>query len=162
MNKSALYWAERAERGIYWAVGTLLVVVAVIYLVYIIVTGIPLYLKGEFATATITLFDQALLTLMIAQVVYTTVSFLKQGELQVEPILVVGIIASVRRILVLTAVLSGTAGHVGASLSFKDGMVEIGLLAVTVLILAIAIYLVRKSKMLRAETKAQDQLTSPG
>jgi len=31
MNKSALYWAERAERGIYWAVGTLLVVVAVIY-----------------------------------------------------------------------------------------------------------------------------------
>ena len=146
MKKGALYWAEWAERGIYWAVGALLIVVAVIFLVFIVVEGIPLYFKGEFATATIKLFDQALLTLMLAQVVYTTVAFLKVGTLQVEPILVVGIIASVRRILVLTAVVAGTAGNVGASLTFRQDMVEIGLLSVTVLILAVAIYLVRKSK----------------
>lgn len=146
MKKDALYWAERAERGIYWAVGALLVIVAIIFLVYIIMKGAPLYLKGEFATATIELFGQSLLTLMIAQVVYTTVAFLKVGVLQVEPILVVGIIASVRRILVLTAVVSGTAGKVGADLTFRQDMVEIGLLSVTVLILAIAIYLVRRSK----------------
>jgi uncharacterized membrane protein (DUF373 family) len=146
MKKSALYWAEWAERGIYWAVGALLIVVAVIFLVFIVVEGIPLYFKGEFSTATIKLFDQALLTLMLAQVVYTTVAFLKVGTLQVEPILVVGIIASVRRILVLTAVVAGTAGNVGASLTFRQDMVEIGLLSVTVLILAVAIYLVRKSK----------------
>ncbi len=146
MKRDALYWAERAERGIYWAVGALLIVVAVIFLVDIILKGIPLYFQGEFATATIKLFDQALLTLMIAQVVYTTVAFLKVGVLQVEPILVVGIIASVRRILVLTAVVSGTAGKVGATLTFRQDMVEIGLLSLTVLILAVAIYLVRKSK----------------
>lgn len=146
MKKSALYWAEWAERGIYWAVGALLIVVAVIFLVFIVVEGIPLYFKGDFATATIKLFDQALLTLMLAQVVYTTVAFLKVGTLQVEPILVVGIIASVRRILVLTAVVAGTAGNVGASLTFRQDMVEIGLLSVTVFILAVAIYLVRKSK----------------
>ena len=146
MKKDALYWAERAERGIYWAVGALLIVVAVIFLVFIILNDFPLYFQGEFATATIKLFDQALLTLMIAQVVYTTVSFLKVGVLQVEPILVVGIIASVRRILVLTAVVSGTAGKVGATLTFRQDMVEIGLLSLTILILAVAIYLVRKSK----------------
>ena len=146
MKKDAVYWAERAERGIYWAVGALLVVVAVVFLVFIIFKGVPLYFRGEFATATIKLFDQALLTLMIAQVVYTTVAFLKVGVLQVEPILVVGIIASVRRVLVMTAVVSGTAGNVGANLTFQENMVEIGLLSVTVLILAIAIYLVRKSK----------------
>jgi len=146
MKRDALYWAERAERGIYWAVGALLIVVAIIFLVYIIVEDFPLYFKGEFATATIKLFDQALLTLMLAQVVYTTVAFLKVGSLQVEPILVVGIIASVRRILVLTAVVAGTAGNVGASLTFRQDMVEIGLLSLTVLILAVAIYLVRKSK----------------
>jgi hypothetical protein len=121
MKKDALYWAERAERGIYWAVGALLVIVAIIFLVYIIMKGAPLYFKGEFATATIKLFDQALLTLMIAQVVYTTVAFLKVGVLQVEPILVVGIIASVRRILVLTAVVSGTAGKVGADPDLSAG-----------------------------------------
>ncbi|MCG6879163.1 MAG: phosphate-starvation-inducible PsiE family protein [Deltaproteobacteria bacterium] len=146
MKKDAVYWAERAERGIYWAVGALLIVVAVIFLVFFIINGFPLYFKGEFATATIKLFDQALLTLMIAQVVYTTVAFLKVGVLQVEPILVVGIIASVRRVLVMTAVVSGTAGNVGATLNFRQNMVEIGLLSLTVLILAIAIYLVRKSK----------------
>jgi len=146
MKKDAVYWAERAERGIYWAVGALLIVVAVIFLVFIIIKGIPLFFKGEFATATIKLFDEALLTLMIAQLVYTTVAFLRVGVLQVEPILVVGIIASVRRILVMTAVVSGTVGNVGANLTFQQNMVEIGLLALTVLILAIAIYLVRKSK----------------
>ena len=116
------------------------------FLIFIVVEDFPLYFKGEFATATIKLFDQALLTLMLAQVVYTTVAFLKVGTLQVEPILVVGIIASVRRILVLTAVVAGTAGNVGASLTFRQDMVEIGLLSVTVFILAVAIYLVRKSK----------------
>ena len=126
--------------------GALLIIVASIFLVFIIAKGVPLYFKGEFATATIKLFDQALLTLMLAQVVYTTVAFLKVGLLQVEPILVVGIIASVRRILVLTAVVSGTAGKVGATLTFRQDMVEIGLLSLTVLILAVAIYLVRKSK----------------
>ncbi len=146
MKKDALYWAERAERGIYWAVGVLLIFVAVIFLVFIILSNFPRYFQGEIASATIKLFDQALLTLMIAQIVYTTVAFLKVGVLQVEPILVVGIIASVRRILVLTALMSGTAGKVGAGLSFREDMVEIGLLSLTVLILAIAIYLVRKSK----------------
>ena len=59
----------------------LLVVAAVVFLVFIIFKGVPLYFRGEFATATIKLFDQ---TLMIAQVVYTTVAFLKVGVLQPE------------------------------------------------------------------------------
>lgn len=119
MKKSALQWVEWAERGIYWAVGVLLIVVAVIFLVFVVVEGFSLYFKGEFAIATIKLFDQALLTVMLAQIVYTTVAFLKVGTLQVEPIIVVGIIASVRRILVLTAVVAGTPGKVGASLTFS-------------------------------------------
>lgn len=154
MKKGALYWAERAERGIYWAVGALLIIVAIIFLVHIIMKATPLYLKGEFGTATIALFGEALLTLIIAQVVYTTVAFLKVGVLQVEPILVVGIIASVRRILVLTVVLSGTAGNTGSGLSFRENMVEISLLSFIVLILAIAIYLVRKSKSFRSPEKS--------
>ena len=146
MKKDALYWAERAERGIYWAVGALLIVRGGYFPRLYYPEQFPPLFPGRIRKATIKLFDQALLTLMIAQIVYTTVAFLKVGVLQVEPILVVGIIASVRRILVLTALMSGTAGKVGAGLSFREDMVEIGLLSLTVLILAIAIYLVRKSK----------------
>ena len=155
MKRNAIYWAECAERGIYWAVGTLLVFTAVIFLVYIIAKGIPLYLNGEFATATITLFDQALLTLMLAQIVYTTVSFLKVGVLQVEPVLVVGIIAAVRRILVLTAVVAGTAGNVGTSLTFRQNMIEMTLLSGTVLVLAVAIFLVRRAGVPASDAEEQ-------
>jgi len=160
MKKNALYWAERAERGIYWAVGVLLIIVAVIFLVFIIIEDFPLYFKGEFATATIKLFGQALLTLMIAQVVYTTVAFLKVGVLQVEPILVVGIIASVRRILILTAVVAGSAGEMDTTLTFRQDMVELSLLSITVLILAVAIYLVRKSKSFQPPDEAARQMGS--
>ena len=148
MKRDALYWAERAERGIYWAVGTTLVLAAVIFLAHVVVKGAALYLAGEFATATITLFDQALLTLMLAQIVYTTIIFLRVGVLRVEPVLVVGIIAAVRRILILTAVVSGTSSTHSSALTFEQSMIEIGLLSLTVLVLAVAIYLVHRAKAL--------------
>jgi hypothetical protein len=59
---------------------------------------------------------------------------------------VVGIIAVVRRILVLTAVVSGTSGDIGLVITFEQSMIELGLLAVTVLVLAVAVYLVREGK----------------
>jgi len=66
--------------------------------------------------------------------------------LQVEPVLVVGIIAVVRRILVLTAVVSGTSGEMGLTITFEQSMMELGLLALTVLAVAVAVYLVRTGK----------------
>ncbi|MGA8180848.1 MAG: phosphate-starvation-inducible PsiE family protein [Desulfobacterales bacterium] len=150
MKQNALFWAERAERGIYWLVGIVLIFTAAIYLVFTMWEGFSLYSAGNFASATIKLFDRSLLTLMIAQIVYTTLNFLKMGVLQVEPVLVVGIIAVVRRILVLTAVVSGSAKEMGSSLSFRDSMIELGLLSLTVLVLAVSVYLVRKNTV--AET----------
>ncbi|MCG6971580.1 MAG: phosphate-starvation-inducible PsiE family protein [Desulfobacterales bacterium] len=148
MEQKSLFWAERAERGIYWTVGIVLILTAAIYLVFTVWEGFSLYMAGHFASATIKLFDRSLLTLMIAQIVYTTLNFLKVGVLQVEPVLVVGIIAVVRRILVLTAVVSGTAKEMGASMSFRESMIELGLLSLTVLVLAVSVYLVRKNTVI--------------
>jgi uncharacterized membrane protein (DUF373 family) len=146
MKRDAIYWAERAERGIYWTVGTILVLSAAVFLVYTIREAFLAYTEGHFTSATIRAFDRSLLTLMLAQIVYTTLSYLRQGMLQVEPVLVVGIIAVVRRILVLTAVVSGTSGEMGLVITFEQSMTELGLLALTVLVLAVAVYLVRKGK----------------
>jgi uncharacterized membrane protein (DUF373 family) len=145
-RRNAVFWAEWAERGVYWIVGVVLILTAAIFLVFTMWEGVSLYLAGSFASATIQLFDRSLLTLMIAQIVYTTLSFLKVGVLQVEPVLVVGIIAVVRRILVLTAVVSGTAKDVGVNLNFQQNMIELGLLSLTVLVLAVSVYLVRKNR----------------
>jgi len=146
MKRDAIYWAERAERGIYWTVGTILVLSAAVFLVYTIREAVLAYAKGQFTSATIRAFDRSLLTLMLAQIVYTTLSYLRQGRLQVEPVLVVGIIAVVRRILVLTAVVSGTSEEMGLVITFEQSMIELGLLAATVLVLAVAVYLVRTGK----------------
>jgi len=146
MKRDAIYWAERAERGIYWTVGTILVLCAAVFLLYSIREAWLGYARGHFTSATIRAFDRSLLTLMLAQIVYTTLSYLRQGMLQVEPVLVVGIIAVVRRILVLTAVVSGTSGEMGLVITFEQSMIELGLLALTVLVLAVAVYLVRKGK----------------
>lgn len=146
MKGKAIDWAERAERIIYWSVGTILVVSAGVFLVFTVREAVHAYLDGKFTSGTIRAFDRSLLTLMLAQIVYTTISYLRQGVLQVEPVLVVGIIAVVRRILVLTAVVSGTSGEMGMVITFEQSMIELGLLAVTVLVLAVAVYLVRRGQ----------------
>ena len=146
MKRTAIYWAERTERVIYWTVGAILVVSAGVFLVFTIREAVLAYLGGKFVSGTIRAFDRSLLTLMLAQIVYTTLSYLRQGVLQVEPVLVVGIIAVVRRILVLTAVVSGTSAEMGLVITFEQSMIELGLLAVTVLVLAVAVYLVRRGK----------------
>jgi len=48
----------------------------------------------------------------------------------------------------LTAVVSGTAKEMGASLSFRESMIELGLLSLTVLVLAVSVYLVRKNTVI--------------
>ena len=146
MKRDPLYWAERAERVVYWTVGITLIVAAAVFLVYATVLAVQSYLRGRFAASTIQFFDRSLLTLMLARIVYTTLNFLREGVLQVEPVLVVGIIGVVRRILVLTAVMSGTVSGIGAGLSFNQNMIELGLLSLTVFVLALAIFLVRRAQ----------------
>ncbi len=146
MKRDFLYWVERAERSLYWTVGVALILAAAVFIAYAIVEAGVSYLGGRFAVSTIELFDRSLLALMLAQIVYTTLNFLREGVLQVEPVLVVGIIGVVRRILVLTAVVSGTVSGIGAGLSFNQIMIELGLLSLTVLVLALAIFLVRRAQ----------------
>ena len=146
MKRDSLYWVERAERGIYWTVGVALILAAAVFLAYAVGEAGISYFRGRFAASTIEFFDRSLLTLMLAQIVYTTLNFLREGVLQVEPVLVVGIIGVVRRILVLTAVVSGTVSGVGAGLSFNQSMIELGLLSLTVFVLALAIFLVRRAQ----------------
>jgi uncharacterized membrane protein (DUF373 family) len=83
---------------------------------------------------------------MLTQIVCTTLSYLRQGVPHIEPVLVVGIIAVVRCILVLTAAVSGTSGEMGLAITFEQSMIELGLLALTVLVLAVAVHPVRTGK----------------
>jgi uncharacterized membrane protein (DUF373 family) len=140
-------WMERGERGLYWTVGFALVLGAAGFLGFTIWEALLDFLSGAVAHAILHLFDRLLLVLMLAQIVYTTLSFLRLGSLQVEPVLVVGIIAVVRRILVVTAVMGGTLRQADSTAeTFQEIVLELGLLALTVLALSIAVYLLRGRK----------------
>jgi len=137
---------EHGERIIYWMVAVSLMIGALVYLGYTLVYVAKLYLETRYTDGTLALLNGSLLTLMLAQVVYTTLTFLETGVLQIEPVLIVGIIASVRRILVITATLSATS-PAPAPVAFQETMVELGVLGAITLVLAVAIFLIRGRRL---------------
>ena len=93
--------------------------------------------------------DQLLIVLMLVEILHTVRISIRSHTLVTEPFLVVGLIASIRRILVITleaATLTkeGKWSADGASV-FHASMIELGLLGVLILVLVFSITLLRRS-----------------
>ncbi|MFZ3217199.1 MAG: phosphate-starvation-inducible PsiE family protein [Candidatus Acidiferrales bacterium] len=100
------------------------------------------------ATDTLAVLDQLLLVLMLVEILHTVRISIHSHVLVTEPFLVVGLIASIRRMLVITLeAASLTKGGIwsadGASI-FRGNMVELGLLGLLILILVLSIALLRR------------------
>ncbi len=134
---------ELGERLIYWLVASLLVLGALVYLGYTVVRVSDAFMQAGFTNGTLELLNGSLLALMLAQIVYTTINFLETGVLHIEPVLIVGIIASVRRILVMTATLSAQEKALPQA-EFNQTMIELAVLGGITLAMAVAIYLIRQ------------------
>ncbi|GAA6755547.1 phosphate-starvation-inducible PsiE family protein [Thermus thalpophilus] len=134
----------RAEGVIYLFAGLLVTLGAAYLLVGSVVEGIGLLFRGEGHKLAIFLLDRVLLALMMAEILYTLVRFAKEGQLQVEPFLIIGIIAGVRRILVVTAEglqkFPFALDHPG----FQAVLAELFLLSLMILVLAAAYRLVQR------------------
>ena len=97
--------------------------------------------RGAVEIAVIVL-DRILLTLIVAELVYTLRFVLRTHEIVVEPFLYIGLIAVVRRILIVTAEFERTSLS-GRALT--NLLLELGLLGLLVPALAAAIFLVRRA-----------------
>jgi len=138
--RTALAWIEE---GLYIIVGLLLLATAVLVVVGTISTLISSIRTHQSAVDIgVVLLDRILLTLIVAELLHTLRFVVLRGEIVVEPFLFVGLIAVVRRILIITAELERQAPG-GRTLT--NQLLELGLLGVLTLALAIAIYLVRRS-----------------
>jgi len=84
-----------------------------------------------------------LLALMIAEIIGTVSSFLRQGVFDPIPFLVVGIIASVRRLLVISAESAEFFGA-GEEIPYTI-LIELGILTVTIGVCAWAITALRRT-----------------
>ena len=132
----------RFEVLLYGAVGILLATAAVLVLIGTVHELSEAISSGAGAVQTgVTVLDRVLLTLIIAELVYTLRFVLRTHEIVVEPFLFIGLIAVVRRILIVTAQFERLPP---AGRALTNLLLELGLLGFLALALAVALALVRR------------------
>ncbi len=135
---------ERAETVIYLATAAVLTAAAAGLLLFALVEVGFRLAAGEFMPALLHLLDRALLVLMLAEIIYTVRRIAVKKRLEIEPFILVGIIAAIRRVLVITA---ESAQHVDMNdPTFQAAMVELGVLALIILGLAAAMRLIPRDR----------------
>ena len=117
-------------------------------------------IKDWTGTGTIfTLIDRLLFILMLVEILHTVRISIKSHMLVVEPFLIVGLIATVRRLLVLTLQAEAlTSSHAGSQnpAMFLSAMVEMGVLGALVGVLVTAIYAMRRTRPKEADAELKD------
>ncbi len=101
------------------------------------------------AAETLRVLNELLVVLMLVEILHTVRISIRSHILVTEPFLVVGLIASIRRILVITleaATLSkeGSWSTEGASSIFRASMIELALLGLLILIFVFSNTLLRR------------------
>jgi hypothetical protein len=144
---SALLWAER---GVFFAIGVLLFLAALSLLLASSRTLIEMFVAGAQGGSMIVLgsrfLDVTLLVLMIVELAYTVILSLRGAVLLAEPFLIVGLIAVIRRMLVITVGevgdKSGGTSTLGGNLS--NSALELGILTLVVIAFVFSIFLLRQ------------------
>ena len=99
---------------------------------------IALSLNG---TAVVELIEQLLLILLVVEILYTVQVSFREHTLAPEPFLLIGLIAGVRRVLVITAELA-EAGKSSGDM-FRNLMVELGVLTFLIVALVASVVMLR-------------------
>jgi len=132
------------ELALYAAVGVLLAVAATFILVGTVSGIVHALMNGGGAVdAGVIVLDRILLALIVAELAYTLRFVVRTHEIAVEPFLYIGLIAVVRRILIVTAQLE-RGPHVGSAAT--NILLELGVLGLLVPSLAIAVHLVKRPR----------------
>ena len=139
-------WVARAfthvEDAVYLGVGLLLAASAIALLVASGITFVRTVLDGVLAARVVGLLDQVLLVFMIVEILYTVQVSFREHALIPEPFLIVGLIAGIRRVLVLTAEFGDLLDR--GTEAFRNAMTELAVLTVMVLVLVVALVLLRR------------------
>jgi len=142
------------EDAVYVGMGVLLAFSAVALLVSGARELWTTTMRGAVLDAVIGLLDRTLLVLMLVELLYTVRVSFRQHALLPEPFLIVGLIAAMRRILVVTAEFS-VKGEAQQG-RFREGMIEIALLTVMV------VALVGSLLMLRSKARTKNEQVAAG
>jgi uncharacterized membrane protein (DUF373 family) len=135
----------RIEDVTYVGLGVLLAVSALVLLfaaAWSLIQGLSS--AGPAKELTIDVLDQILLVLMLIEILSTVQVSFREHVLTPEPFLVVGLIAAIRRILVITAEFSSPSEMLEAA--FRNAMFELGLLTALIFSLVFSLYFLKKNR----------------
>lgn len=152
---------RHVEHFVYIVLGCLLSAAAIVSLggaALELWTGLGNWARAD---AIFAIIDPLLFVLLLIEILHTIRASIRTGNLTPEPFLIVGLIASIRRILVITLQTSEVTkpGNWSAeNQSILHGsMIELGVLGALVLVLVVSLYLLRRSNQLYG--KAPDEQT---
>jgi uncharacterized membrane protein (DUF373 family) len=139
-------WAAHAftlvEDIVYLGLGLLLAGSSVALLIGGLITFGQHLVGGSLASNIVPLLDRILLILLVVELLYTVQVSFREHSVIPEPFLLVGLIAAIRRVLVLTAEFAQV--HEQSDLIFRRFVIELVVLTVLIIALVISLVLLRK------------------
>ena len=140
------------ERIAYLAIALALSVPIVMLVVSAAMIMLEVSELGVFETV-LGVLDRVLLAFIFVELIDTVrVTLRERGIFIAEPFLLVGLIAVVRRILLLTAALEQTT----TTEEFQNMLLELGVMTGLVIVLTIALYLTRRMRLSEQETESSE------
>jgi uncharacterized membrane protein (DUF373 family) len=129
------------EDVFYVAIAAALGLVGVFLFGYVVYDFVSRVGEGDLTKNMLTLLDGLLLVFIITELIHTVRAVIDERVLVAEPFLIVGIVAAIRRLVVVSAEAKDLLGKP----EFADAMTEIAILTGGVLVLAGAIFLLRST-----------------
>jgi uncharacterized membrane protein (DUF373 family) len=120
---SPIVWVlEHGQDYLSAVVGVVLIIMAGAVLIAAVVDFFTSLGKGDLTNAVNNLLDRVLLTLILIEIVHTVVLSLREHHLVAQPLIVVGLVAAIRKVLF---VLSSTSAVSTATLALLLAMVVV-------------------------------------
>lgn len=129
------------EDLLYVAIAAALALVGIGLFCYVVYDFVSKMGDGDVTARILSLLDGLLLVFIITELIHTVRAVIDERVLVAEPFLIVGIVAAIRRLVVVSAEAKDLLGKP----EFGDAMTEIGILTGTVVVLSLAIFLLRNT-----------------
>lgn len=140
-------WIQRIEEAIYGVVAVLLVVAAIFLVASAGRDAVrELQAAKDPLAIVLTVLDKGLVLFMVAELLHTVRITVREKGLAAEPFLIVGLIAGIRRVLILTA-------QADAGFHWNPEGIQLTVLVGLILVMALAILVWRRSEQMAANRK---------
>jgi uncharacterized membrane protein (DUF373 family) len=132
---------NQSEKVVYYGAALTLIITVGMLFISVGTSMLTVFEAGPLETA-LTVLDRVLLIFIFVELLNTIEIFVRENEIVAGPFLLIGLIAVVRRILLVTA----ETERVTTTEEFFNRIIELGVLTALVISLAAALYFTRRAE----------------